>query len=39
MDNILEVENVTKAYTGHVALDDVSLSVPRGTIYGFLGPN
>ncbi len=39
MDNILEVENVTKAYTGHVALDDVSLSVPRGTIYGLLGPN
>lgn len=39
MDNILEVENVTKTYTGHVALDDVSLSVPRGTIYGLLGPN
>lgn len=39
MDNILEVQHVTKAYTGHVALDDVSLNVPRGKVYGLLGPN
>ncbi len=39
MDNILEIQHVTKAYTGHVALDDVSLSVPRGKVYGLLGPN
>lgn len=39
MDNILEVQHVTKAYTNHVALDDVSLSVPRGQVYGLLGPN
>ena len=39
MDNILTVEHVSKSYTGHKALDDVSLEVPRGVIYGLLGPN
>ena len=39
MDSILEISHVCKAYTGHVALDDVSLSVPRGQVYGLLGPN
>lgn len=38
-NNIITVENVTKAFTKHVALDDISLSVPRGTVYGLLGPN
>lgn len=37
--NILEIANVTKRYTGHTALDDVSLNVPQGSIYGLLGPN
>ncbi|MDE5687410.1 MAG: ATP-binding cassette domain-containing protein [Paramuribaculum sp.] len=37
--NLLTVENVTKAYTGHKALDNVSLEVPEGTVYGLLGPN
>ena len=37
--NILQVENVTKRYSKHTALDNVSLSVPRGSIYGLLGPN
>jgi len=35
----LEVNNISKAYTGHVALNDVSLSVPEGSVYGLLGPN
>lgn len=39
MNNLLEVHNVTKNYSGHVALDDVSLNVPEGKIYGLLGPN
>ena len=39
MDSILKVEHVTKRYTGHLALDDVSLEVPRGTVYGLLGPD
>ncbi len=36
---LLQVEHVTKHYVGHTALDDVSLSVPRGSVYGLLGPN
>ena len=39
MDSILKIENVSKSYTGHKALDDVSLEVPRGAVYGLLGPN
>lgn len=37
--NILKIENVSKSYTGHLALDNVSLNVPKGSIYGLLGPN
>ena len=37
--NILQIEHVTKRYAGHTALDDVSLKVPQGSIYGLLGPN
>lgn len=37
--DILKVENVSKRYTHHQALDNVSLSVPEGTVYGLLGPN
>ncbi|HHT23252.1 MAG TPA: ATP-binding cassette domain-containing protein [Bacteroidales bacterium] len=36
---LLEINNVVKQYSGHRALDGVSLNVPRGSVYGFLGPN
>ena len=36
---IVRVEHVTKQYAGHKALDDVSLSIPEGCVYGLLGPN
>lgn len=39
MDSILKIEHVSKTYTGHRALDDVSIEIPRGSIYGLLGPN
>lgn len=39
MENIIKVENVSKAFTNHVALDNVSLEVPAGKVYGLLGPN
>ena len=39
MDPILRIGHVSKTYTGHKALDDVSMEVPRGSIYGLLGPN
>jgi len=37
--NIIEVDQVTKAFSNHLALDRVSLSVPEGVIFGLLGPN
>lgn len=37
--NIVEARNVTKRYTGHTALDDVTVEVPEGSVYGLLGPN
>ncbi|MCM1153263.1 MAG: ABC transporter ATP-binding protein [Muribaculum sp.] len=39
MENILTAEHVTKTFTNHTALNDVSISVPRGKVYGLLGPN
>lgn len=39
MSTILEVEKVGKSFGSHRALDDVSLAVPEGTVYGLLGPN
>lgn len=35
----LEAKNVVKQYSGHRALNDVSIQVPKGCIYGLLGPN
>ena len=35
----LTVSHITKEFIGHIALDDVSLNVPKGSIYGLLGPN
>lgn len=37
--DILQIRNVSKRFTNHLALDDVSLTVPEGKIYGLLGPN
>jgi ABC-2 type transport system ATP-binding protein len=39
MGNILEVKNVVKKYGDYVALNEVSLTIPKGSIYGLLGPN
>lgn len=32
-------ENITKQFANHLALDNVSVSIPQGSIYGLLGPN
>jgi len=40
MDNYtVEIENVVKKYEEHVAVRDLSLRVPKGSVYGLLGPN
>lgn len=39
MNTILEVKNVVKQYGDYTALNEVSLTVPKGSIYGLLGPN
>src|SRR5919197_450783 len=36
---IIEVENLTKRYAGHAAVNGITFSVQRGEIVGFLGPN
>src|SRR5207247_4889241 len=36
---MIRLENLTKHYGSFVAVDDISLEVPRGLLYGFLGPN
>ena len=37
--NIIELSGVTKTYGSVVAVDNLSLKVPKGSIYGFIGPN
>lgn len=37
--DVLRVENIKKEYAGHVALDDISISIKKGEIFGLLGPN
>jgi ABC-2 type transport system ATP-binding protein len=39
MAAILRVENVSKKYSNHVALNNVSLEVPEKSVFGLLGPN
>jgi len=39
MNQTLVAENVVKRYSRHLALDQVSISVPEGSIFGLLGPN
>ncbi len=36
---MLKLENVTKTFGGFKALDDLSMTVPRGAVYGLVGPN
>jgi ABC-2 type transport system ATP-binding protein len=39
MAAILEVDNLSKHFGTHVAVDDVSFTVERGEVFGLLGPN
>ena len=37
--NILEVRNLKKYFATQKAVDDISLEIPKGSIFGLLGPN
>ena len=37
--NVIETYNLTKRYKDFTAVSNLSLSIPKGTVYGFLGPN
>ena len=39
MEKIIEVENLTKSYGNFKAVDDLSIYVEKGKIFGLLGPN
>ncbi len=37
--NVIEIENVIKTFGSLTAVNNLSLNVPEGSIYGFIGPN
>lgn len=39
MDNVIELQNLTKVYNGVTTVDLKKITVHQGEIYGFLGPN
>lgn len=39
MKNLLEINNIVKKYGDFTALNDVSIHIPKGSVYGLLGPN
>src|SRR5215217_5078350 len=38
-DLVIETAGLRKVYGSKVAVDDLTLAVPRGEVFGFLGPN
>ncbi|WP_299837441.1 ABC transporter ATP-binding protein [uncultured Tenacibaculum sp.] len=39
MSNLLEINNVVKRYGDYTALNNVSMHIPKGSVFGLLGPN
>ena len=39
MENIIEVQNLTKKFGNFTAVDNVNFNIKKGEIFGFLGPN
>lgn len=39
MENIIELQNLTKIYNGIITVNLEKITVKSGEIYGFLGPN
>jgi ABC-2 type transport system ATP-binding protein len=38
-ETALRLSGVTKTFAGHTAVSDLSLAIPRGSVFGLLGPN
>ena len=38
-ESVLKLHDVCKRYGDFTAVDNISLSIPKGSVYGFLGPN
>jgi ABC-2 type transport system ATP-binding protein len=38
-DNVIVVENLTKSFSGRVVVDNVSMQIRKGEVFGFLGAN
>jgi len=36
---MIEIKNLTKSYAGRTVVDDLTLTIPKGTVFGFLGQN
>lgn len=39
MNTVLEVQQLKKYFSGQKAVDDISFSINKGSIFGLLGPN
>ncbi len=39
VENAVVIRRVTKTFGAHTAVDNLDLAVPRGSVYGFIGPN
>lgn len=39
MNDVIQAINLTKSFHGVKAVDNISIHVPKGSVYGFLGPN
>lgn len=39
MEYIIQATDITKEFSGHTALDNVTIKIPKASIYGLLGPN
>ncbi len=39
MENVIEINELTKKFGDFVAVDHISFTVKKGEIFGFLGPN
>jgi ABC-2 type transport system ATP-binding protein len=38
-EDAIRLTHVTKSFSGHQAVKDLSLAIPRGSVFGLLGPN